>query len=126
VPQEPLFSREEISDLISKLDDDELEGIDKKTLTPLYDEILVSGDGSRVKDREGKVFFDCTSQAWTVNIGFANPDVAKAVQEQVSRLPHVRYGFPTIPRIKLINKLLEIAPSGLTKVSFNNSGGGRA
>ncbi|MFX0113951.1 MAG: aspartate aminotransferase family protein [Candidatus Hodarchaeota archaeon] len=126
MPQEPLFSRDEILSLISELDAAELEGIDKKSLTPLYDEILVSGEGSRVKDREGKVYLDCTSQAWSLNIGFANPDIAMAVSEQVSRLTHVRYGFPTIPRIKLINKLLEIAPSGLTKVCFNNSGGGQA
>lgn len=124
--QKPLFSREEIISLISELEDRELEGIDKKTLTPLYDEILVSGEGPRVKDRGGKEYLDCTSQAWTLNIGFANPDIGMAISEQASRLTHVRYGFPTIPRIKLINKLLEIAPPGLTKVCFNNSGGGQA
>jgi 4-aminobutyrate aminotransferase-like enzyme len=126
VPQDPLFSRDEIISLIAELDDTELEGIDKKTLTPLYDEILVSGESSRVTDRGGKVYLDCTSQAWSLNIGFANPDIAMAISEQVSRLTHVRYGFPTVPRIKLINKLLEIAPPGLSKVCFNNSGGGQA
>ena len=107
MPQEPLFSRDEILSLISELDDAELEGIDKKSLTPLYDEILVSGEGPRVKDRDGKVYLDCTSQAWSLSIGFANPDIAMDVSEQVSRLTHVRYGFPTMPRIKLINKLLK-------------------
>ncbi len=126
MPQDFVFSKQEIIAMLTELDNSELEGINQKTLTPLYDEIMVSGDQSRLKDRDGNIFLDCTAQAWSCNIGFANPDVAFAVSEQVSRLTHVRYGFPTIPRIKVINKLLDVVPPDLKKVCFNNSGGGQA
>ncbi|MHA2363148.1 MAG: aminotransferase class III-fold pyridoxal phosphate-dependent enzyme, partial [Candidatus Hodarchaeales archaeon] len=120
------FTDDEIIQLITELDDTELENINEKSLVPLYDEILVSGEGGRIKDRKGNEYLDCTAQAWTVNIGFGNPDIAAVIYEQAKRLTHVRYGFPTIPRIKTINKLLSIAPEGMNKISFNNSGGGAA
>ncbi|MFX1251679.1 MAG: aspartate aminotransferase family protein [Promethearchaeota archaeon] len=121
-----LFDDKELLSLITDLDDSELEGINDKTLVPFYDQIFVSGSGPFLKDHTGKEYLDCTSQAWTCNIGFANPDVAFAVGEQLKKLTHVRYGFPTIPRIKFINRICEISPPHLKKVAANNMGGGAA
>jgi 4-aminobutyrate aminotransferase-like enzyme len=82
--------------------------------------------GSIVRDIQGNEYLDCTSQAWTLNVGYVNPDVVYAAQFQAERLTHVRYGYPTVPRIKLVNKLSQIAPGQLKKVSIQNQGGGTA
>ena len=124
--QKRLFSDEEILEWITNLTDEEINTVHKKSLVPFYDQVFVEGKGVYLKDLKGKEFLDCTSQAWTSNIGFANPDVAFAVSEQVKRLTHVRYGFPTIPRIKFLHKLAEITPKGMTKIAVNAMGGSGA
>ena len=40
-----ILSDKEIQDLLFSLDDSELIDINKKSLTPLYDEIMVGGEG---------------------------------------------------------------------------------
>ena len=124
--QSRLFSDEQILNWITDLTDEEIKTVHKKSLVPFYDQVFVEGKGVYLKDNTGKEFLDCTSQAWTSNIGFANPDVAFAVSEQVKRLTHVRYGFPTPPRIKFIHKLASIAPKGMNKIAVNAMGGSGA
>ncbi|PWI48265.1 hypothetical protein CEE45_07365 [Candidatus Heimdallarchaeota archaeon B3_Heim] len=124
--QKRLFKDEEILEWITTLTEEDLRTVHKKSLVPFYDQVFVEGKGVYLKDHSGKEFLDCTSQAWTSNIGFANPDVAYGVSEQVKRLTHVRYGFPTIPRINFIHKLASITPKGLTKIAVNAMGGGAA
>jgi 4-aminobutyrate aminotransferase-like enzyme len=125
-PQERLFQDKEILSWLTDITNEEILTVSKKTLVPFYDQILLEGFGPYLKDHTGKVFLDCTSQAWTANIGFANPDIAFAVGEQLKRLTHVRYGFPTIPRIKFLHKLASIAPGNLKKIAVNAMGGGAA
>lgn len=124
--QKRLFSDEEILAWISDITDEEIDEVHKKSLVPFYDQLLISGSGAYLKDYQGKEFLDCTAQAWTCNIGFANPDVAFGVSRQLERLTHVRYGFPTVPRIKFIHKLVDITPNRLTKIAVNSMGGGAA
>lgn len=124
--QKRLFNDETILHWLTEVTNEEIDTVHKKSLVPFYDQIFVKGKGVYLEDHDGKIFLDCTSQAWTSNIGFANPDVAFAVGEQVKRLTHVRYGFPTIPRIKFLHKLASITPEGMTKIAVNAMGGGAA
>ena len=124
--QTRLFKDDEILSWITDITDDEIDEVHKKSLVPFYDQLFLEGHGAYLKDHTGKEFLDCTAQAWTCNIGFANPDVAFAVGEQLKRLTHVRYGFPTIPRVKFIHKLVTITPGKLKKIAVNNMGGGAA
>lgn len=98
------------------------------SLTPLKEDVLFQGlPGSAiVKDITGKAYIDCTAQAWTLNAGYCHPDVLAAVAAQMRYLTHVRYGYPTVPRIKLINRLPELFPGDLKKVVLTNQGGGAA
>ena len=80
--------------------------------------LLVSGEGSKVKDASGKEYIDCTSQAWTYNVGFSHPKVVKAAIEQIKNISHARTSFETIPKLRLLKKLGEIAPGNLKKISF--------
>ena len=60
--------------------------------------VLVAGDGCRVTDIDGKSYIDCTAQAWTLALGYNHPEVMEAALAQMRTLPHVRAGFPTLPR----------------------------
>ena len=123
-----VLTENEIAEMLTKVTEDEISEYKLYSLTHLKDTILATGTpgGATVKDTEGNEYLDCTSQAWTLNVGFVNPDVVYATQFQAERLTHVRYSYPTIPRIKLINKLAQIAPGNLKKVTIQNQGGSTA
>jgi 4-aminobutyrate aminotransferase-like enzyme len=80
--------------------------------------IIESGYGAVIVDREGKEYIDCTSQAWTYNIGFNHPRVVQAAIEQVQKITHVRTSFETIPKLILLKKLGEMTPGDLKQISF--------
>jgi len=67
--------------------------------------IVDSGKGAIIQDTNGKEYIDCTSQAWTYNVGVSHPKVLEAVQEQVKKITHVRTSFETIPKLLLLKKL---------------------
>jgi 4-aminobutyrate aminotransferase-like enzyme len=80
--------------------------------------LIESGKGAVIKDNKGKEYIDCTSQAWTFNIGVGHPKVIEAVTEQIQKISHVRTSFETVPKLLLLKKLGEIAPKNLKKISF--------
>ncbi len=80
--------------------------------------LIDSGKGAVIRDLDGKEYIDCTSQAWTFNIGVAHPKVQAAVKEQVDKITHVRTSFETVPKLLLLKKLGELAPANLKKISF--------
>ncbi len=80
--------------------------------------VVDSGKGAVIRDTAGKEYIDCTSQAWTYNIGVSHPKVIEAVREQISKISHVRTSFETIPKLLLLKKLGELAPKNLKKISF--------
>lgn len=84
--------------------------------------IIESGKGAVVIDTKGKEYIDCTSQAWSYNIGFSHPRVIAAVKEQLEKITHVRTSFGTIPKLLLAKKLGEIAPANLKKIMFSLHG----
>jgi 4-aminobutyrate aminotransferase-like enzyme len=77
---------------------------------------LVSGEGCRVTDIHGKSYLDCTSQAWSLALGYNHPEVIEAAVAQMRTLAHVRAGFPTIPRLLLAKRLAELCPGRLNVV----------
>ncbi|MHA1210386.1 MAG: aspartate aminotransferase family protein [Candidatus Freyarchaeota archaeon] len=119
------FTEEEIVELLTTVTDEELEKCHKLELVPSKDVILFQGTPGEatVKDTKGNEYIDFTSQAWTLGIGYIQPDVMFAAMEQMKHLSHARNQFQTIPRIKLVNKLSEIAPGDLKKVVLNTQGG---
>ncbi|WXG47539.1 MAG: aspartate aminotransferase family protein [Candidatus Atabeyarchaeum deiterrae] len=122
------LTENEIISLLSDITPEEVSEARRASIIPMYDTIFFEGEpgGAVLRDINGVEFLDCTSQAWTLNVGPSNPDVIYGAYVQASRLNHVRYGYPTIPRIKLINKLAKIAPGDLKKVCLNTQGGSYA
>ncbi|HSC69724.1 MAG TPA: aspartate aminotransferase family protein [Candidatus Methylomirabilis sp.] len=79
--------------------------------------VLVGGQGCRVTDIDGNTYLDCTSQAWTLALGYNHPEVIEAAVTQARTLAHVRAGFPTIPRLLLAKRLAELCPGRLNRVT---------
>jgi 4-aminobutyrate aminotransferase len=78
--------------------------------------VLVGGEGCRVTDINGNSYLDCTSQAWSLALGYNHPEVIEAAVAQIRTLGHVRAGYPTIPRLLLAKKLADLCPGRLNRV----------
>jgi 4-aminobutyrate aminotransferase-like enzyme len=84
--------------------------------------VLVSGQGSRVTDIDGKSYIDCTAQAWTLALGYNHPEVMEAALAQMRMLPHARAGYPTLPRLQLAKRLADLSPGRLNRVTYAPTG----
>ncbi|GAB7021224.1 aspartate aminotransferase family protein [Halostagnicola bangensis] len=70
------------------------------------------GKGATVRDVDGNTYIDMFAGIGVLNVGHSNPYVLEAVHEQADKFVHT-VDFPTEARLELIEKLDEIAPSGL-------------
>ena len=84
--------------------------------------MLVSGQGSRVTDIDGRSYIDCTAQAWTLALGYNHPELVEAAIAQIRTLPHARAGFPTLPRLLLAKRLADLCPGRLGTVTYAPTG----
>jgi acetylornithine/N-succinyldiaminopimelate aminotransferase len=81
---------------------------------------FVSGSGSWLTDDTGNEYLDCLTGLAVVSVGHANPRVAAAVSEQMSRLVHVSNLYYTEPMVALAERLSAV--SGMDRVFFANCG----
>jgi acetylornithine/LysW-gamma-L-lysine aminotransferase len=89
---------------------------------PKRDVTLVRGEGATVWDDAGKSYIDCTAGVGVANVGHANPQVAKAISDQAQTLITCAGMFYNDTRARLLEKLVSIAPAGLTRAFLCNSG----
>lgn len=84
--------------------------------------IFVKGEGMHVWDVNGKEYLDAVSGGvWTVNLGYGNEVLTKAVADQLMELCYFANGFGNIPTIRFSKKLIEKMP-GMSRVYLSNSG----
>ncbi|MHB0874759.1 MAG: aminotransferase family protein [Anaerolineae bacterium] len=86
--------------------------------------IFVRGEGCYVYDIDGKRYLDTFASLLTTISGHGRPEVAAAVQEQMSQLeffPNYVDGF-SIPAVQLATKLAELAPGDLSHTFYVNDG----
>ncbi len=83
---------------------------------------LVKGKGIWVWDIEGNKYIDCTSQSYSLSLGYSHPDIVKIVQEQVQYSYHMHTGFFTIPRYMLAERIAEVFPEKMNRVLFTIGG----
>lgn len=87
-------------------------------------QIIENGEGVFVFDNHGKRYVEAMAGLWSVAVGFGNERLIHAAHEQMKKLPyyhnfaHRSHG----PAIDLAEKLVQIAPSPMSKVFFTNSG----
>ena len=84
--------------------------------------IIIEGKGTRVWDAKGVEHIDAVSGGvWTVNVGYGRERIAKAVYDQLVKIPFFGGTLGTIPGAKFSEMLLEKMP-GLSRVYYTNSG----
>ncbi len=83
---------------------------------PIY---AVRGEGCRVWDADGNVYYDCINNFTAMIHGYGHPDVTSAVIDQMHR--GTAFGAPTDSEIDLAELLVERLPS-VEQVRFANSG----
>jgi beta-alanine--pyruvate transaminase len=85
--------------------------------------LLSSARGMYYETVDGDRVLDGTSGLWCVNAGHARPEIADAVHRQLLELdfaPAFQMGHPL--GFELATKLAHIAPVGLDRIFFTNSG----
>lgn len=86
--------------------------------------ILVSGEGVRLRDAEGKTYLDGFAGLWCVNAGYGQQSIIDAVAAQLQTLPYATgyFHFSNEPAIRLASRLTELAPGDLNHVFFTLGG----
>ncbi len=87
--------------------------------------VIVSGDGVRVTDSEGKTWIDVNGGYSCVNVGYGRVEIAEAAHAQMIRANFCPVGTTAEPVVELAAKLAQLAPGDLNRV-FPVSGGSEA
>ncbi|MCY7314610.1 MAG: aspartate aminotransferase family protein [Rubrivivax sp.] len=85
--------------------------------------LLVRAEGMHYEDVHGRRILDGVAGLWCVNAGHGRPRIVQAIQQQAARMdfcPPFQMAHPKA--FELAERLVQIAPAGLGKVFFANSG----
>jgi 4-aminobutyrate aminotransferase len=83
---------------------------------------IVEGKGSWVTAADGRRYLDFACGIATTNMGHRPDSVVAAAQAQLNKLWHAGGSFLYEPIVTAAEKIVEIAPDGIDKVLFMNSG----
>src|SRR5215218_5557394 len=85
--------------------------------------MIERAEGCTLYDTDGNAYIDGISSLWCTVHGHAHPVIDAAVREQLGRVAHsTMLGLTHPPAIELARRLVEIAPPGLTRVFYSDSG----
>ena len=91
-----------------------------------YDEnpfIIESGNGIKVKDINGKEYYDGFSALWLNVHGHRKKELDQAIKQQLDKIAHsTLLGMTNVPATELAEKLIELSPKKLTRVFYSDSG----
>jgi adenosylmethionine---8-amino-7-oxononanoate aminotransferase len=88
-------------------------------------EVLVidSAKGVYLRDTEGKKYIDGVSSLWVTVHGHGKKELDQALKKQLSKMAHSTFlGLTHEPAITLAEKLIKIAPKGLSRVFYSDNG----
>jgi adenosylmethionine---8-amino-7-oxononanoate aminotransferase len=84
---------------------------------------IQSAEGVWLKDYEGKRYLDAISSWWTNLFGHRHPHIVAALKDQLDKLDHVLLaGFTHEPALELAERLVNVAPKGLTHCIYTDNG----
>lgn len=85
--------------------------------------IIERGEGHYLIDIQGRRYLDGVSSLWCNVHGHQKEELNEALRDQLSRMAHSTFlGLSHVPGIELAQKLIEIAPPGLQRVFYSDSG----
>jgi len=85
--------------------------------------IIERGEGNYLFDTEGRKYFDGVSSLWVNLFGHRRKEIDEAVRAQLDRMAHSTFlGLSHPPAIELAEKLLAVAPPGLSRVFYSDNG----
>ncbi|MGA9524954.1 MAG: adenosylmethionine--8-amino-7-oxononanoate transaminase [Myxococcaceae bacterium] len=85
--------------------------------------VIERAEGNELIDDLGNRFLDGVSSLWVTVHGHRRKEIDDAVRAQLDRVAHsTLLGLASVPSIELAAKLVSIAPPGLTKVFYSDSG----
>ena len=85
--------------------------------------IVTAAKGKYLTDAQGRQILDSLSGLWTCGAGHSRPEIAEAVYKQLNTLdyaPGFQFGHPLA--FQLAERMTQLAPEGLNRVCFTNSG----
>ena len=86
--------------------------------------VITRGEGVYVYDDEGRRYLEGMAGLWCASLGFSERRLADAAYRQMCELPFYHSFAGKVPAIstELAERLVRIAPAGLSKALFANSG----
>src|ERR1019366_9856521 len=85
--------------------------------------VIERAEGTNLYDTDGNVYIDGVSSLWCNVHGHRHPVIDAAIEEQLGRGAHsTLLGLTHAPAIQLAEKLIGIAPPGLSRVFYSDSG----
>ena len=86
--------------------------------------VITRGEGVYVYDDEGKRYLEGMAGLWCASLGFSERRLAEAAYKQMCELPFYHSFGGKVPAIstELAERLIGIAPAGMAKALFANSG----
>jgi adenosylmethionine---8-amino-7-oxononanoate aminotransferase len=85
--------------------------------------VIERGEGNYLVDTHGTRYLDGVSSLWCNLHGHNHPRLNRALREQLDRVAHSTFlGLTHEPGIRLGEALVEVAPKGLARVFYSDSG----
>ena len=85
--------------------------------------VIERGKGIYLYDVEGREYIDGVSSLWCNVHGHCHEHIDEAIRRQLSKIAHsTLLGLASVPSIELAGRLIELAPQGLEKVFYSDSG----
>ncbi len=85
--------------------------------------VIASAEGNWLIDTDGRRWLDAISSLWVTVHGHRKKELDDAVRAQLDKVAHCTLlGQASAPSIELAAKLVAIAPKGLTRVFYSDSG----
>jgi L-2,4-diaminobutyrate transaminase len=86
--------------------------------------VLDKASGVYIDDDQGRRLLDGSAGLWCVNVGHGREEIISAVERQLRRLDYFQSfsGATNEPVAQLSARVLELAPAGMSRVFFGNSG----
>lgn len=93
------------------------------TIDPIPVFPVKRAEGVYIELEDGRRLIDGMSSWWCEIHGYNNPVLNEALRKQIENMSHVMFGgFTHRPAVELAEKVLSIAPKGMDKIFFSDSG----